>query len=269
MDECEWVEKNQSSSLLPEVVFHIPHDGDEFPKELIYSRFVPENVFYRYHEEMRDKNVVSLVPAAYRHYPYSLCFGISRLLCDVERFTGPEEVMEQYGMGFCYERAYDGRRIKRISQELKDAAMVYYRRHHAALDRIVEKSENLLLIDLHSFSEAAIPRGYLETLPRACFPDICIGADPVYTPVQLQEEAERLFREAGFSTAVNFPYQGCMVPNAVLNKRTEHPFAGIMLEVNRLVYLNAQGEVEEQNAGKIREVIKKLIRRCRTYSSLA
>ena len=212
---------------------------------------------------MRDTGVFSFVPAAWRHRPHLLSFEVSRLLCDVERFTGPEEVMEQYGMGFCYRKAYDGRKIKRISPALKDAAMVYYRRHHDALDAAAERSGNLLLIDLHSFSEETIPRGYLERLEGEGIrmPDVCIGADPEYTPEFLTEAAECLFTEAGFRTAVNYPYQGCMVPNAVLNKRTDGKFAGIMIEVNKKIYLDAGNEVIEENAERIREAIKRLIER--------
>lgn len=258
----------------PDILFHIPHDGNEFPEELMSGVNISEKEFMSYHERMRDTAVFNLVPAAYRYAPYCLRFDVSRLLCDVERFIGPEEIMEKYGMGFCYEKAYDGKRIKRINQTLKDAAMVYYRRHHKMLDEIAMRSGNLLLIDLHSFSEETIPRNYLKYISGETdsgaeelngheniqMPDVCIGMDPVYTPEFLAKETKKLFTNAGFLAAVNYPYKGCMVPNVVLNKRTGGIFAGIMIEVNKKAYLNKQNEVIESRAGKIREVMEKIIR---------
>ena len=35
-------------------VFHVPHDGSEFPPELMASICVPQAQFLRYHEKMRD-----------------------------------------------------------------------------------------------------------------------------------------------------------------------------------------------------------------------
>ena len=53
---------------------------------------------------MRDTDISLAVPEEYRSGALCCRFGISRLLCDVERFAGPEEIMERYGMGYCYEK---------------------------------------------------------------------------------------------------------------------------------------------------------------------
>ncbi len=107
-------------------VFHIPHDGQAFPYPLMTEVCVPPEDFMEYHEAMRDKDVSGMIPMPYVGQ-MRRSFGISRLLCDVERLIGPEEIMERYGMGFCYEKAYDGRVIKRVTEHTKALARVLRR----------------------------------------------------------------------------------------------------------------------------------------------
>ena len=72
-------------------VFHIPHTGETFPAEMLPSVCVPENEFRRYHALMSDTEAWQFVPEAYRGGDMMERFRISRLMCDVERFIGPEE----------------------------------------------------------------------------------------------------------------------------------------------------------------------------------
>ncbi len=131
-------------------VFHVPHDGARVP--VLFRRFlrVPEEVFYRYREKMRDTDVSLMVPEEYRDGDTCEVFRISRLVCDPERLIGLEEIMEKYGMGFCYEKAYDGRSIKQVTPEIRERALRYYRKHHARMDQICRLHPRILLIDLHS-----------------------------------------------------------------------------------------------------------------------
>ncbi len=116
-------------------LFHVPHDGTSFPEELMESVCIHKEQFLFYHERMRDTGVLEMVPTAWRNSGNTLYFPVSRLLCDVERFPGPEEPMERLGMGFCYERAYDGTRIKTVSAELRRETLVWYHGHHEKLNR--------------------------------------------------------------------------------------------------------------------------------------
>ena len=84
---------------------------------------IPKEEFLGYHQLMRDSEIRMVVPDTYRDPGHMCCFEISRLLCDVERFIGPEEIMEAYGMGFCYEKACDGKRIKTVSDDLKEKTL--------------------------------------------------------------------------------------------------------------------------------------------------
>ena len=169
-------------------VFHVPHDGAAFPPELMRSVCVPREQFLRYHEKMRDRCVLQIVPQRFRGPDHLAFFPVSRLLCDVERFIGPQEIMERYGMGFCYERAYDGSRIKEASAELLEQTRVYYDQHHRLLDDMCGKHENILLVDVHSFSDDIVPAAFLET--GRDLPDVCIGADPAFSDPDLIDTAE-------------------------------------------------------------------------------
>ncbi len=255
-DEFLLLMERAFTEKLPHVLFHIPHDGHLFPQELMKSVCVPEDIFLKYHEIMKDRAVGGFVPGGYRHLPYFLQFPVSRLLCDVERFTGPEELMEKYGMGFCYRNAYDGTVIKKNFDGLRELTMKYYREHHQELDNIAREYDQMLLLDLHSYSDVIVPKDFITSEP---LPDICIGTDLLYTPKQLTEKAKQLFLNAGFTVAENYPYKGCMVPNAVLSGAAECCFAGIMVEVNKQVYLDQDGEVKEAEAAKIRMILKDLV----------
>ena len=256
VDELLFLLENGFEKDLPRVIFHVPHDGTEFPKELMESVIIPQERFLPIHEIMRDRNVSELVPKPFHFYRMLIQFPVSRLLCDVERFIGPEEAMEKYGMGFCYEKAFDGTVLKNVTEEAEQRALKYYRKHHAQLDRLAKEHPWLLMIDLHSFSEETVPADLAASGP---LPEICIGTDPVCTPKHLTESAKRLFSGAGYAAAENYPFEGCMAPNAVLKGRKGCRCAGIMIEVNKRVYLDESGTVKEIEAERIREILKALI----------
>lgn len=239
-------------------VFHVPHDGTEFPPELMASVRVPRAQFLFYHEKMRDAGIRDMIPRTYRTASQSICFPVSRLLCDVERFLGQEEIMEQYGMGFCYERAFDGTRIKNADDELKAKTLLYYQKHHERVDEICRTQKRVLLLDMHSFSRELVPRDILRE--EEDIPDLCIGTNAEYTPEILITAAERVFREAGFQTARNYPYEGCYVPQAA--KRGETDCIALMLEFNKENHLDNKGVPIPEKTGLIRKAIERLVAEC-------
>ena len=241
-------------------VFHVPHDGREFPRELLASVRVPEEVFLRYHEKMRDTDMNRAVPEVYRGGHMCRSFPVSRLLCDVERFPGPEEVMERYGMGFCYEKAYDGTVIKQVTDEIRERTLRYYREHHAWMSTLCEKHPRILLFDMHSYSDEIIPEPMRKK--DAETPDLCIGTDGRYTPPELTEIIRKRFSEAGFRTAVNDPYTGCFVPSAVLDGTSGCDFIGIMLEFNKRTYCDEAGKAIPEKLGKIRKILLQTVADC-------
>ena len=241
-------------------VFHVPHDGWKFPPSLTESVCVPEEVLRDYHERMRDKDVKQLIPSVYRGGQMLCSFEVSRLLCDVERFTGPEEIMERYGMGFCYEKVYDGMVIRHVTEETRERTLRFYREHHWRMDELCECHSRILLFDMHSWWDDIVPQDFLrDGIP---LPDLCIGADERYTPPALTEAVQRRFSEAGLRTAVNYPYSGLFVPECVLAGKSACDCIGIMLEFHRNAYLDKSGEPDPEKTEMIRRVIRQIMTDC-------
>ena len=241
-------------------VFHIPHDGWKFPEELMASVCVPRDTFQFYHEKMRDRYAALLIPPCYRTRVQSVEFEISRLLCDVERLEDPREPMKKYGMGICYENAFDGTRINSITEEEKNEAMEYYKEHHRRMNRICDEYRRFLLFDLHSYSDDIIPPDLLT--PGHNTPDLCIGTDPALTPPWLAESVRKHFEEAGFSTAFNYPYGGCYIPEDILTGRSSSACMPVMIEFNRRVYIKGKGVPDEEKVLAIRRVIRDIAAEC-------
>ncbi len=244
---CLKKEKNERH-----VVFHVPHDGGLFPKELVSSVCVSAEEFLNCHRMMRDTGVSAMVPEAYRDGQSLIRFPVSRLLCDVERFIGPGEVMERYGMGYCYENGYDGRRIKEVTEELKARTLVWYRKHHERLDELCLRYPRILLIDLHSYSDEILQGDRTE---RGRTPDICVGTDPGFTPGRLADIVCGAFSGEGFSVTINDPYEGCMVPNAVFLGRSGCDCISVMVEINKRIYLDGAGKTDGNRMGQIRRLL--------------
>ena len=243
-------------------VFHVPHNGWEFPEELMESVCVPQDLFMKYHEELRDTDITQVVPSAYRGGDMCHTFRISRLLCDVERFIGPEEIMEQYGMGFCYEKAYDGMIIKHVTETLKEKTLKHYRDHHEWMDRICNRHPRILLFDIHSYSDRIVPADFLqEDHPT---PDLCIGTDDRFTPPELTEIVQKRFTDAGFSIGFNYPYTGCYIPNTVLSGECSTDLVAIMLEFHKRTYCDQNGQPIPEKTKGIEEIVRQIIVDCVT-----
>ena len=241
-----------SSKRFP--VFHVPHDGSTFPAELMQSVCIPEEDFLMYHRLMRDSEIRKVIPDSYRDPRNTCCFEVSRLLCDVERFIGPEEIMEGYGMGFCYERAFDGRRIKTVSDALKEKTLRYYQEHHERMDLFCRQHERVTVFDIHSYSDEIVPKNFL--VEDRVTPDICIGTDSRYTPPELAEMVQARFEAAGFTVELNYPYSGCYIPDAVLAGAVSCDCTGIMLEFHKRIYFGQCGIPSPGKLAKIRDILE-------------
>jgi N-formylglutamate amidohydrolase len=243
-------------------VFHVPHNGWEFPEDLMESVCVPQDLFMKYHEEMRDTDITRVVPSAYRGGDMCHSFMVSRLLCDVERFIGSEEIMEQYGMGFCYEKVYDGTVIKHVTEELKEKTLKHYRDHHEWMDKICNRHPRILLFDTHSYSDRIVPTDFLQNGYSA--PDLCIGTDDRFTPPELIEIVQKRFTDAGFSIGFNYPYSGCYIPNTVLSGKCSADMVAIMLEFHKRTYCDQKGQPIPEKTKGIAEIIRQIVVDCVT-----
>lgn len=202
------------------MILHIPHAKTAIPEnergEFIISDLNEEL------QKMTDWGADSLFTVGER-----IEFKYSRLLCDVERFAHGDD-MEKIGMGVCYTRTSDGRRLRFVSDRRRDELMQrYYYPHHLKLEKAVERelasNGRSLIIDCHSFPASPLP--YENDMLR---PDFCIGFDP-----RCSENGYAMadgFRKMGYAVAVNRPFAGALMPIRYLQ---DPRVTSVMIEVNR------------------------------------
>ena len=234
-------------------IFHVPHDGNLFLNELMSSVIVDAETFAFYHDQMRDMDATLFAP----EIPDAqiIKFDTSRLLCDVERFIGDDEIMEKYGMGFCYERAYDGTLIKNVNNDIKQRTYSVYQQHHERLNEAVRSAiGKIILVDLHSFSSEII----VHTKTDKKMPDVCIGYDDYLSERELQMIVST-FSALGLSVDVNYPYSGSLVPNCILSKEVNKDIVSFMVEVNKEYYMK-NGKSDLSRIGVIRDAIESIVR---------
>lgn len=223
--------KNDSPILL-----HIPHASVHIPKEE-RSRFclpdLDEELI-----QMTDRYCDELF-AGYD----AVVFPVSRLVCDPERFRDDaQESMSRIGMGAVYTKSSSGEPLRRITAEEREGLLRrYYDPHHRRLTAAVEAKlqtyGRCLIVDGHSFHPTPLPYEPDQAPDR---PDFCIGTDPYHTPPCLSAAAIRFLQQEGFSVEMNRPYAGSLVP--LKQYQRDKRVSSIMIEVNRRLYMNPDGE---------------------------
>lgn len=186
----------------------------------------------------------------------------SRVFCDVERFANDSlEIMSKYGMGMCYTHLDNGELMREVTPELRaKIKSAYYDPHHQLLEDWTTDALNefgkVLIIDCHSFTEIPFKRDLNQETPR---PDFCIGTSEYHTPERLVAASVEFLSEKGYSTSINKPYSGSMIPMKFYQK--EENVMGIMIEVNRKLYVNASnGKVKKNsNFDSVRRIASDLI----------
>lgn len=169
-------------------------------------------------------------------------FGLSRLICDVERFEDDDqEAMSRFGMGVCYVTDTQGNALRSVSdEERKQIIREYYKPHHQrlsdAVDKELEDNGSALIIDCHSFPDVAY---YFNSDFEKKRPDICIGTDAFHTSPELVQKVQKYFQDKGYDVRVDDPYSGTLVPLKHYHQETN--VQGIMIEVNRRLYMNENG----------------------------
>jgi len=168
-----------------------------------------------------------------------LCFPVSRLVCDPERFRDDsEEIMASVGMGAIYTKSSDGCELRKISSRHKEKLLTqyydsYHKQFEAAVESKLSKYGKCIIIDGHSFYDEPLPYEYDQDRNR---PDICIGTDDHHTPLELQNTVCRYFRSKGYSVEFNRPFAGCIVPLKYYHRNRQ--VMSIMIEINRRLYLD-------------------------------
>ena len=196
----------------------------------------------------------------------SICFPVSRLVCDPERFRDDnDEDMSRVGMGAVYTRTSCGEVLRKVNARERESILCrYYDPHHRAFTEHVSEKLRIygrcLIIDAHSFPAIPLPYEPDQDKNR---PDFCIGTDPFHTPSGLRNACESVLRDGGYSVSVNRPFSGAIVPISFY--KTDRRVQSIMIEVNRKLYMEPDGRRKEA-FGNVRWILQDLLyaldRRC-------
>jgi N-formylglutamate amidohydrolase len=238
------------------VILHIPHS----------SEIIPSFDGYLVTEEELKKEMLKLTD----RYTDDLFFsaddepvvaGFSRIFCDPERFPDDEnEIMAQFGMGVLYEKSDEGKVIRTVTAELREHIMThYYWKHHEKLNNAVNSQlvqfGKALIVDCHSYPGIPLKRDLDQTPNR---PDFNIGTDSFHTPEHLIAISADFFKKAGYSLGIDWPYKGSIVPMQHYQKN--NAVQSIMLEINRVLYMNESTGEKTERYSEIKEVTSEYIK---------
>lgn len=238
------------------LILHIPHSSTNIPikegylvdhltleKEILkLTDWYTDDLFYSKDDEM-------------------IVAEFSRIFCDPERFTDDsQEVMAQYGMGVLYEKSDNGKEIRTVTLELKEKILtLYYWKHHnkfsAAVNRQLESSGKVTIIDCHSYPSKPLKRD-LDKNPKR--PDFNIGTDPFHTTKELIDISVSFFEKAGYTLGIDWPYKGSIVPLEHYQKNKN--VSTIMLEINRALYLNEPTNKKSESYEQTKHIVNEYIK---------
>lgn len=215
--------------ILGSFILHIPHSSINIPD---YTGFfldkVEDNI--NYFTDWETDKIFNVGGIEKIVTPYS------RLFCDVERFDDNLEPLVSVGRGFYYTHGYDGLELRMSDDILKKMVYEnYYKKHHELFYKKVKEKVDEYgvchIIDCHSFNEYRSAPSE-EQMPS---PDICIGTDLHHTPDYLLEYSTSYFNSRGYSTEINKPYSGCIIPKPYYMKNDN--VKSIMIEINKRLYM--------------------------------
>jgi len=242
--------------MAAQIILHIPHASDYVP--CMDGYLVDRGQLFNEIMHLTDWYTDDLFDLPFP----KIIAPFSRVLCDVERFADDSaEVMSRCGMGMCYTHFDDGRLMRVVTPELRDRIKNnFYDPHHLQLQKLVDESlannGKVLIIDCHSFPDKPLNRDLHKEMPR---PDFCIGTDYFHTPQNIVDYAFEYFANKGYDVRINDPYSGKVIPKKFY--KTEPNVYGIMIEVNRNLYMNFKNGkiVKKSNLRNIKRLLENLI----------
>ena len=212
---------SSSGQLKRIAVLHVPHSARYIPPECRRAIQLDDAALEGELLRMTDAFTDKLFPVT-RVEAGRVVFPVSRLICDVERFSSDaDEPMAARGMGVIYTRSSLGEMLRSDPTPLERQQILdrWYWPHHLKLERLVSdvlaRAGYCTIIDCHSFPSVALPYELDQSNNR---PDICIGTDPFHTPALLSDALIAAVKELNFSVAVNAPFSGALVPIAYYHK---------------------------------------------------
>jgi N-formylglutamate deformylase len=244
-------------SVPPWWVFHVPHDSTLIPDNIRNQFIVSDEILNHEILRMTDSHTHDLFVEDLPQHQV-VRFPVSRLVVDVERFErDAEERMSARGMGVIYKSTHDLRPLRRAisASERESLLETWYRPHHSALSAAVDialsEFGRAFVVDVHSFPPKALP---YEDSAAALRPEICIGTDSFHTPGTIVESLLKEFESLGFTTAVDTPFSGALVP--AKHYQADKRVTAVMIEVRRDLYMDEATGNRNQNFTKVAQKLR-------------
>ena len=234
------------------LILHIPHASENIPFKkgfVIDDTKIKEEILKLtdwFTDDLFSSKIDTQIVASF-----------SRVFCDVERFSDDsQEEMFKLGMGALYTRCDDDTLSRVVTSELrKEILDNYYLPHHENLNKAVrtqlKEQDTCLIVDCHSFPKTPLFKGLDQ---RGNRPDFNIGTDKFHTPLDLVKKSEDYFKNLGYTTGIDWPYSGSIVPMEYYQK--DKRVKSIMLEVNRELYLEGDTNNKSSDYNKTEEVVQ-------------
>jgi N-formylglutamate amidohydrolase len=227
------------------MILHIPHSAIEIPNPSAYFGLTDNDI-----NLLTDWFTDELFchPRAEK-----VVFPYSRLWCDVERFRDDhEEPMFGKGMGVVYTHGATGNPIRKVTAaDTEQIKKDYYDPHHAKFNAVTARclgsAGRVFVVDCHSFPGTRLVHEFSDNRP-----DFCLGTDAFHTPKALVDDLQSYLQNRGFTTLINDPYAGTIVPSRYLKENNN--VKSIMVEVNRDLYLESPG-VKNNHFNNLKSVI--------------
>lgn len=219
------------------VIFHVPHDSTVIPAAVRHQFALDDASLLEEIIKMTDHHTLALFTHGVPEQQI-VRSSVSRLVVDVERFVDDAmEPMSIRGMGVVYKQTSSGEALRHPLDINARQALIadWYHPHHQKLisltQQLLDKYGHVLLIDAHSFPSLPLPYELDQKLDR---PQICIGTDGFHTPKRIERAFLKQFEATGFSTALNTPFAGSLVPMPFY--QVDSRVSSVMIEVNRALY---------------------------------
>jgi N-formylglutamate deformylase len=260
------VENFKADKMVKPIILHIPHSSKVIPKEVRRQILLSDMDLETELGFMTDSFTNQLFPSE-NYKNDTIIFPISRLIVDPEKFIDDEkEVTAKFGMGVIYLKSSKGKHLrKELTEESRSHLLdKYYFPHHKRLTELVQNKIDecgiCLILDCHSFP-SVVPYPF-EIDTSTSRPDFCIGTDSFHTPEWLKKKTITLLETQGYSTEINKPFSGSIVPEKYYHKNSN--VLSIMIEVNRKLYMDEETIQKNNNFIEIKKTITKTISKLET-----
>ena len=240
------------------MLLHIPHSKKYIPVEYQKYFHLSDNALDYELLKMTDHFTDELFECSQFNHN-EIIFPVSRLLVDPERFViDADEPMSARGMGCIYDKTHDQKPLKDCNKIRQNLIDCYYVPHHKQFTDLVnhelKQAGHSLIIDCHSFPKYPLPYEMDQKSDRA---EICIGNDDFHTPHNLAVVVKEGFSKAGFSTALNKPFSGAIVP--IEHYRKNKAVISIMIEIRRDLYMDEVTGRKIENFATIKNAISEVL----------